>query len=70
MLRIVDSLEAAIDALSDGAGRGGVEVWVTAARSVTGYCCTCLVVASRASIIRWYNVPGGPKASFAVCNST
>jgi hypothetical protein len=34
VLRIVDSLEAAIDALSSGAGRAGVEVWVTAARSV------------------------------------
>jgi hypothetical protein len=34
VLRIVDSLEAAIDALSEGAGRAGVEVWVTAARSV------------------------------------
>lgn len=34
VLRIVDSLEAAVDALSDGKGRSGVEVWVTAARSM------------------------------------
>lgn len=34
LLRIEPFLEAAIDALSGGAGRGGVEVWVTAARSV------------------------------------
>lgn len=34
VLRIVDSLEAAVAALSEGAGRDGVEVWVTAARKV------------------------------------
>jgi hypothetical protein len=34
VLRIVDSLDAAVDALSGGTGRAGVEVWVTAARSI------------------------------------
>ena len=34
VLRIVPQLDAAIEALAGGAGRGSVEVWVTAARSV------------------------------------
>jgi hypothetical protein len=34
VLRIVDSLDTAVNDLAGGAGRGGIEVWVTAARDV------------------------------------
>jgi hypothetical protein len=34
VLRIVDSLESAVAELAGGAGRSGIEVWVTAARDV------------------------------------